>query len=344
MKRFTFTAFALAALSTAACSGTTAEAQNAEASEDSIVGITNLAEIEGALGLEAGAGDVAKLHGGECYKTFIDDGNPDTWTMNEYEFRRYKNGAAFFAKKGSGYNSGDFRPVVCVDFVATNGSTASLSGAALDAAIRYNLGKIKSRTGDLKYAVIDFERGSMKFLQGQPLDEQRKAIQKRPGELPVDEVITAQGRLENVQIRGLLTDVMFAGPEVHDHDLPGVAANVAFRFAWRKAEDTGVFTIAQDSLGKLRSSAGGEANAAAFGDGPGWGHDVRMSNGTLSHGGYGDEIEGVVIHEISIRRPGGFVPPSQDSRPPLAECSQKMGWNEQTQQEYPLGPWVCTGI
>lgn len=280
---------------------------------------------------------------GECYQTFIDDGDPDTWTMSHYQFRRYKNGAVFFARKGSGYNSGDYRPIVCVDFTLTGGRHISLSGAALDAALRFDLGRIIGVGNPSEGSAILFQRGQLTFK-----DESQKArrenVQKRPGELAVDHVSTTQGLRDSIKVRGLYTDVVFSEPKTMDHEIPGVAANVAFRYAWRKAEDTGRFTLSSDALGALKPFDKNTPSAMALGDGGLSATQFRMQRGSLmdaSMGGY----EGTdITHRISIVRPEGAQDPAADSRPARAECVEIIRYNERTQRSYVAKRWQCTGL
>src|SRR4051812_32551851 len=92
---------------------------DAAASDDALTGVTDLAEMEAALGLWKDEKDPqtgkyqrseAKLAAGPCYKK-LNVGQPGS----KIELRRYTSGAAFFVKQSSALAAGAERPVLCVD-------------------------------------------------------------------------------------------------------------------------------------------------------------------------------------------------------------------------------------
>ena len=105
------------AASTVACSASPSTNET-ESNDSDITGVTDLTEMESALGLtkdykkpdgQWSRGD-DKLKAGECYQQLMN--GPDA---ANYIFRRYSNGASFFKKLNAGAESGDERPVICVD-------------------------------------------------------------------------------------------------------------------------------------------------------------------------------------------------------------------------------------
>jgi hypothetical protein len=113
--------------------------------ESDIVGTTDLSTLEKSFGLTKDvqvngkwARSEETLRAGECYSDYLGSGakDPQNW-----QFRRYKTGAAFFRKANTGANTGDKRPIACLDLDGGDEGPYSLDGFALDAGIRYKLGK-----------------------------------------------------------------------------------------------------------------------------------------------------------------------------------------------------------
>lgn len=129
-----------------ACGGASRDESPAE-SEDAI-SIKQIDYVAESLGLgkidwsRSRGDDKLKAHG-TCYDWYMRqeiDGDPnDGNTINN--FRRYTGGAVFFANRGS-----DTRRIKCVDIdVMIEGEyfeTVPLAGAALDAAVRFDLGRL----------------------------------------------------------------------------------------------------------------------------------------------------------------------------------------------------------
>ena len=133
--------------------------------ESDIVGVTDLDKLEQALGLTK---DVqvngkwtrsdAQLKAGECYASRLGPGSKDP---QNWQYRRYKTGAAFFRKLNTGPATGDKRPVACVDIespVDGMGATA-IDGFMLDAAIRYKLGAFNGVEGAAGHKYVAFGEG-----------------------------------------------------------------------------------------------------------------------------------------------------------------------------------------
>src|SRR4051812_44097351 len=109
--------FSLASiLASVACSTGTAEP--ASTGDEAVTGVTDLGAVEAELALVKDVQDAtgawarsdATLRSGPCYKRTV--GGPNGAS---YEYRRYRQGAAFFAKRGTEPMTGDKRPISCVD-------------------------------------------------------------------------------------------------------------------------------------------------------------------------------------------------------------------------------------
>jgi hypothetical protein len=161
------------AASTVACSASPSD-EAAGSTDSDITGVTDLTEMESALGLSKDfkkpdgswyRGD-DKLKAGECYKKLID--GPDGAS---YQFRRYSTGASFFKKQGAGAASGDERPVVCVDVDIDrwNGTSYdhfsdALNDFEVDSVIRYRLGAPQGSEGAAGHSYKSFIGGAINYV------------------------------------------------------------------------------------------------------------------------------------------------------------------------------------
>jgi len=325
--------FALATLAGCAAPSSDSDSDGAGSPSDTatgtedVVGITDLAILEKSLGLKLATaqrpGDANALRGGSCYRALISEG-PGYPT---YEFRRYENGAAFWAKKGSGPNSGDRRPVLCVDVHTPDfgGGAVSLSGVALDAALRYDLGKVTGQDSGMQKTYFSFERGGLLFSNYDVEDKERVAsVQKRPHELPFHQASTIGGRLMTVNINDVTVDVMFDGVSKKTVSLSGDVAYFIYRHAWRKAEDTGRFTVSEDAIGTFKKKA------AMMGDGPGYAETYEFARGKVSFSRMGEQDNSTTesISFAPLASPQDRVPPAECTRsipenaaPPFYSCT-----------------------
>lgn len=134
------------------------------ASESEIVGVTDLARLETAWGLKKDAQvngkwtrSDEKLKAGYCYKEKIGIFAKEA---ENWEFRRYTTGAAFFRKANTGPASGDKRPIACIDVDSSfDDYTMGIDGFVLDAALRYNLGRPSGTEGAAGHQYVSFGDG-----------------------------------------------------------------------------------------------------------------------------------------------------------------------------------------
>ncbi len=301
---------------------------------DEIVGITDIAALEAALDLRAttaqAPGSETALKGGDCYKALIATGTG----YPGFEFRRYQNGAAFFSQKGSGANSGDARPILCVDFHQDNLPLYSLGGVSLDAVLRLDLGKKQSvaensATGD---SVWQFERGTMSF-RGMPEGRRFDSARKRPHELRFDDAPSITGSLEKIKLKAVkVSSLYLERPELRDQEMRGELAFLLYRYAWRKAENSGNFKISTDAVGVFTHEA------EIMGDGGGYAETWRFSRGNGGYGSsydMGDDVDPKLHETLSFWR--GEID-WRNGRVPLAEC------NRDAPQEGAPPPYACTGL
>jgi hypothetical protein len=145
--------------------------EEAAGSGEAITGVTDLSEMESALGLFRDTPDPtthkyerteAKLAAGPCYVKWMTGAN-----AGQYELRRYTTGAAFFKKAGPGLAAGDERPVLCVDVDVDNGDnkgttyTTAVSDIEIDAVLRYRLGAPTGGDGAAGTFYDDFQNGTV---------------------------------------------------------------------------------------------------------------------------------------------------------------------------------------
>ena len=313
------------------CSAENAQATNDESSSshDEVVGVTDLGKLESAVGLaplaQGESANVGALEAGACYRALVQSRGYPT-----YQYRRYKNGAAFFAEKGSGYSSGDLRPVACVDLFQGESDLRSMSGVVLDAVLRYDLGKFKGTDiagtdGARGRFFWNFERGHL-FQENLTDDERFAAVKKRAHELELDEAPSISGRLLGISIDDVKVSYHFSpNVETKSVSISGPAVFLAYRYATRKADDTGVFTIDSDSVGIFNRTA------KLLGDGQVQATTLSFTHGNLSAATDTDSAsrnEKLVFTALAATA----------GRAPLAECVRE----GQTDQALP--PFKCTGL
>lgn len=306
------------------CSAEESAADDATASDD-VVGLEDLGKLEQTLGLERGETAITDgaLRAGACFRALIEN-------RDGHEFRRYTNGAAYFAKKGWSVNSGDSRPVVCVDLFQGESEMRSLSGVVLDAIFRYDLGRITrseilgtdSSRGRFLWA---FERGEMMF-EASTDDEKAITVRKRPHELDFATAPSISGRLLSLRLPAVdISYFQSPATAVEQVSVSGATAFLAYRYAHRGAEQSQVFDLASDPVGLFSKKA------KKLGDG-----GVRATFLTFGHGGlwaseeYGGNMK---TERISWHAPG-----ATSERPPLAECTRDIVSGELPQA------FACTGL
>jgi hypothetical protein len=156
----------LVSLLGAACASTTGEPSSS--GDEAVTGVTDLDAVEAELALVKDVQDEhgawsrpeAKLQSGPCFKQTVGGSNGAS-----YEFRRYRQGAAFFMKRGAGPMAGDKRAIRCIDVDITplekgDASIVALSGVTLDTVMRYHFGKPVGYDAGLGHLWANFERGT----------------------------------------------------------------------------------------------------------------------------------------------------------------------------------------
>jgi hypothetical protein len=258
-----------------------AENEPAEEAADEVIGVTDLTAMEAQLGLKKdrrdaqgrwGRGD-SRLKGGDCYKQTV------ARSAAKWEFRRYANGAAFFRKLGTAPETNDFRPVTCVDVdVKEDGRTVTnaLSGIVLDAVLRYKLGAGWRSDGAAGHLYLGFDRGAVEVADADRYCGFRFGGVDEPASDPA--LLTGQATMrsclasaseDTCYARGLAACKRAATEDIKLNTLSrpsndgqyvyGIVANgasidarlaeLAYRYAWKKAQKRDVFTEADDAVG-----------------------------------------------------------------------------------------------
>lgn len=302
-------------------------AKDAASSSEDVVGVTDLGELEAAVGLEPGDGGTDEmLHAGACYRALVARSSEV-----EYEFRRYGNGASYFAKEGSGVNSGAHRPVVCVDRFEGRLPAHSLSGVVLDAILRYDLGRLQrietlGTDGGRARSLWSFERGTM-MKEALTEEESQDTVRRRPFELDVSRAPSVSGRLLSLNVSEVaLSNHYTPDVKVGTLRIGGPAAFVAYRYAHRKGEDTGVFTM-DDDVGRFQKKA------KQFGDAGMRANVLELGRGQLTDGS-DTSTTGTRDERITFRATG-----ASNTQAPLAECTRVVDLDGGVFPEF-----KCTGI
>ncbi len=249
MKTFRLTqallALALVPLAFTTMTGCASPSSAEGVDEGEVVGITDLAPLETALKLikdrkvgGAWSRSDQLLHDGTCYWTLKGAGAKEA---SNFEFRRYTNGAAFFRKLNAGPNSGDRRAIECVDLEFGEGESVSLSGLALDAVLRYDLGAPTSTDAGGGTLAILFERGEIVT-----------AGPGKAGEPPIPQVEDTidHPALFGDEIYSIQTPVAESSPGEEGY-IGTNEAYLAYRYAYARGAAAGMHDLATDPVGKL---------------------------------------------------------------------------------------------
>ncbi|MFO0735207.1 MAG: hypothetical protein U0270_04980 [Labilithrix sp.] len=256
-----FRSFALATV--ALLIGCSASPAPAESSSEDVVGVTDLTEMESALGLKPGPRDPAKLQAGQCYQRTI-----GSIYGGLFEFRAYVNGAAFFPKRGTAPGTGDQRAVTCVDVDAENRPMA-LGGVALDVALRYRLGAPKANLFGTGHSYALFQNGMAETGYGDQFCGHgparfggfANAINPAFVTSDHDECLASFGRdmtEDGIDRPAFDSERYFYELELNnsrDH-VSGELASLVYRYAQKSAVGVDAFTVANDPVGRLVTEDG----------------------------------------------------------------------------------------
>lgn len=224
--------------------GCAASEPGAASNDDAITGVTDLSEMESALGLYGDTKDThgnyerpeAKLEAGPCYVKLMK--GPDA---ANYELRRYTTGAAFFKKEGAGLASGAERPVLCVDVdvdASENGDgaqTIMVSDIEIDSVLRYRLGAPTGGDGAAGTFYDDFQNGAVSYHGGYC-----------PENSSFDPLAA------NAMSTFCFGEVKFPG----DSGADGRLQLLVYEFASKKAAKTNRYSMAADPVGRFVSMQG----------------------------------------------------------------------------------------
>jgi hypothetical protein len=279
------------------CTSSRAASDGAPSDTSDLVGVPDLVAIETALGLEHDFPDASgtyarpqeKLAAGACYQRL--GGNPRL-IMN-----RYKNGAVFFPKKGSSpMDSGDRRSIWCVDLDlgGPNPSTIELSRFTLDTVLRYNLGKPMGLGEAGGQTAFSCERGALKLRSPEeyckPFSPAMVPRDLRTSEHAVQIFQSAywdcldQGTSQDACLARANASCVYEvaydakvstidQPSLFDAyyviemaapELSPAQAMVAYAYATQKANESDVYSLADDPIGRFVSAESQGQGAAQW--------------------------------------------------------------------------------
>jgi hypothetical protein len=216
---------------------------NGDVGEDDITGVQDLGALETELALtkdQRGANGQwkrpdAKLTAGGCYKQTKGSATP-----NDFEFRRYTEGAVFFRKLGAAPGAGDERPVLCLDLDIRGRDnvpeTVTADRFEIDVMMRYDLGREQAAEGALGTEYFQFARGAMRVVDAIPVP---------PG---------TTDSLDTPLFRGGTFGGIDLGRAGENDPINPSLAKLVFRFAWKDAKAEDKFTLHDDPVGKFVSS------------------------------------------------------------------------------------------
>jgi hypothetical protein len=331
-------------------SAATSESEEAESSADEVVGVADLPLLQKTLGLVADqkvngawSRDVTK---GGCHAAYAA-------RDATVQYRRYKNGAAFFdSRVEASREQGDERPVLCVDL---DQPKLSLDGVALDAIFRFDLGKpvgTDSAPGGEVY--VELERGKLHMLvtgsaRG-PSNAQVAALRKEHGKKLVESPTFIGGSLVDVTVRDAKVFEPFSR-ETHASDLVVSGSLAAFAYAAAYAKTGSAFSLSRDPLGALSVLSGaGDARklrAEQGGDGPGWWQGLYFPIATVSEagfydGGMGDPGPGRMVRTFRLTGPSnpqeGYIENAD------LECELTTTYASENDAVGAASPITCKGL
>jgi hypothetical protein len=228
------------------CAASSSES-SAPSNDNAITGVTDLSEMEAALGLYGDTKDAhgayerpeAKLVAGPCYAKLMKGPS-----AAEYELRRYTSGAAFFKKAGAGVASGDERPVLCVDVDVDDAEgdgpqTIMVSDIEIDSVLRYRLGAPTGGDGAAGTFYDDFTNGAVSYHGGY--------CPEKTGFDPLS---------PDAMKTFCFGEVKFPG----DNGADGRLQLLVYQFASKNAAATNRYSMSADPVGRFVSMEGDGAN------------------------------------------------------------------------------------
>jgi len=234
--RFLHLVLAGASLLTFGCASNVDDSTNADSS-DAVTGLTDLAEFEAEFAFIKDVKDEQgnysrgqdRLASGPCYQSLMAGPGAES-----YQFRRYRDGAAFFKKLGAGPASGDKRPVLCADIDYQNSDgyyegTVKASDFEIDAALRYRLGRRGRDDGAAGTLYADYSKGNLRYIN--QFCENYDALS-----------VNSLGS-------GCLGGADFPG----SMDPSGILMNVVYQYAWKASVQSDAYSFQDDPVGRFVS-------------------------------------------------------------------------------------------
>lgn len=282
MKSFaSLVAVTLASTLAAACS--TAEEPAAGAAQSDVVGAADAGSFERSFDLRGASAPLAPsvLESGACYRALA--AAPDKYSVRFYSSA---GGAGGITSAAAFMPVGGAQPVACLDLHAGGRFHAAFSGVALDAIARYDLGRFQSDYDGPGAHAFAFERGIMIIDLGSPEAEKTASLQKAPNELVPEKAMTIAGSLRSIDLLDVHVDTFYDGVKSMELPMEGAVAATVYGYAWRRAKESGSFSMATDPVGTFTRT--GEW----FGDGPGMAKTWHFTRGQAQLAVFGQELEG----------------------------------------------------
>lgn len=322
MKSFASIAAVVLASSVAiACS--TAE-DVAGSAESDVVGATDASLLERSLDLRAATAPIppSVLEAGACFKALMKTA-PEKYSLRSYT----AGGQAGFTSAAAVSLRGSAQPMLCVDLYAGESFHGALSGLALDAIARYELGRLQGDVGEPGARTFRFERGALTFELAASDAEKAASVQKRPHELPAAKAMTIAGALRSIDLPDVQVDTFYDGVKSMAIPMEGAVAGTIYAYAWRRAKERGTFSMATDAVGTFKRT--GEW----FGDGPGMSKTWHFTHAQAQLAAFGEDL-GADAWSMNERIAIG----ESDHSRPLAECSRR--WKDGSA----VPAFACTGL
>jgi hypothetical protein len=251
---------------------------------------------------EAEPVDAQRLAAGVCHRALVQQAPGGT----TFTVRTFRNGAVFFAAGGASR-------ALCADLhePSISVTSRSLSGAALDAVLRYDLGGLGSITQTTNATVVwRFEHGEIVVDTRLSATERTASVHRPPHEStgPLGVVPTITGALSEIRLHEVAVLDLTDATTMRTVTLGAPLAALVHRFAARRAAETGRFALADDAAGTFLRKGSAIADDGAFFD------ELELTK-LSAHQGTFEGDAGETFSNVFLDRPGA----------PLIRCVGRLG-------------------
>lgn len=310
--------------SCAAVACTSSAEDTTSSSESAVIGAADAALLEQSFELRSAGAPItpSALESGDCFKALM------KVAPEKYALRLYAaDGHAGFTSAAAFSLRGSAQPMLCLDLYAGDAFHGALSGVALDAVARYDLGRFRGDVGEPNARTFQFERGALTFELVAPDADKAASVQKTPAELPPAKAMTIAGALRSIDLPDVQVDTFYDGVKSMALPMDGAVAGTIYAYAWKKGKESGTFSMANDSVGTFTRTA------EWFGDGPGMSKTWHFTRMQAQYAAFGEELSAeswATNERIAIGE--------SDKSRPLAECTRR--WTDAGA----VPEYTCTGF